>query len=203
MRFSPFAVTTTAGPLLVKGSGTLTSDSDAVLANITKWIAEIATKTDVTVPDPFTIGPRMKIAIGADHAGYQLKDSLKRLLDEMGVPYEDFGTSNGQSVDYPDFARAVAEGVAGGRFDRGILVCGTGVGMAIAANKVDGVRSAPIVDIDTAKLSREHNDLNVLTLGARVLPESRAREIVRAFLQTPFEGGRHATRVGKIHAIEI
>ncbi len=118
----------------------------------------------------------MKIAIGADHAGYQLKDSLKRLLDEMGVPYEDFGTSNGQSVDYPDFARAVAEGVAGGRFDRGILVCGTGVGMSIAANKVDGVRSAPIVDTDTAKLSREHNDLNVLTLGARVLPGiTRAR----------------------------
>ena len=144
----------------------------------------------------------MKIAIAADHAGYQLKDSLKRLLDEMGVLYEDFGTSNGQSVDYPDFAKTVAENVAGGKFDRGILVCGTGVGMAIAANKVPGVRSAPIVDTDTAKLSREHNDLNVLTLGARVLPESRAREIVKTFLQTPFEGGRHATRVSKIHAIE-
>jgi ribose 5-phosphate isomerase B len=88
----------------------------------------------------------MKIAIGADHAGYQLKDSLKRLLDEMGVPYEDFGTTNGHSVDYPDFARAVAESVAGGRCDRGILICGTGVGMAIAANKVDGIRSAAIVD---------------------------------------------------------
>ncbi len=112
----------------------------------------------------------MKIAIGADHAGYQLKDSLKKLLDEMGVAYEDFGTSSAQSVDYPDFAKAVAEGVAAGKFDRGILVCGTGVGMAIAANKVPGVRSAPIVDTDTAKLAREHNDLNVLTLGARVLP---------------------------------
>ena len=144
----------------------------------------------------------MKIAIAADHAGYQLKDSLKKLLDEMGVTYQDFGTSNGQSVDYPDFARAVGEGVAGGAFDRGILVCGTGVGMAIAANKVAGVRSAAIVDTDTAKLAREHNDLNVLTLGARVLPESRAREIVKTFLQTPFEGGRHAARVGKIHSIE-
>ena len=144
----------------------------------------------------------MKIALAADHAGYQLKDSLKRLLDEMGVPYQDFGTSNGQSVDYPDFARQVAEGVASGAFDRGILVCGTGVGMSIAANKVPGVRSAPIVDTDTAKLSREHNDLNVLTLGARVLPESRAREIVKTFLQTSFEGGRHATRVQKIHSIE-
>ena len=144
----------------------------------------------------------MKIALGADHAGYQLKDSLKRLLDELGVAYEDFGTNTGQSVDYPDFARMVAEGVAGGRFDRGILVCGTGVGMAIAANKVDGVRSAAITDTDTAKLSREHNDLNVLTLGARMLPESRAREIVKTFLQTPFDGGRHSNRVQKIHAIE-
>lgn len=144
----------------------------------------------------------MKIALGADHAGYQLKDSLKRLLDEMGVSYEDFGTTNGQSVDYPDFAQKVADGVAGGRFNRGILVCGTGVGMAIAANKVDGVRAAPITDTDTAKLSREHNDLNVLTLGARMLPESRARDIVKIFLQTPFDGGRHAQRVQKIHAIE-
>jgi ribose 5-phosphate isomerase B len=144
----------------------------------------------------------MKIALGADHAGFQLKDSLKRLLDELGLAYEDFGTTTGQSVDYPDFAKAVAEGVAGGRFDRGILVCGTGVGMSIAANKVAGVRSAAIVDTDTAKLTREHNDLNVLTLGARVLPESRAREIVKTFLQTPFEGGRHSERVKKIHAIE-
>jgi ribose 5-phosphate isomerase B len=120
---------------------------------------------------------------------------LKRLLDEMGVLYEDFGTTNGQSVDYPDFAQAVAQGVGKGQFDRGILVCGTGVGMAIAANKVPGVRSAAIVDTDTAKLSREHNDLNVLTLGARVLPESRAREIVKMFLQTPFAGGRHHERV--------
>lgn len=140
----------------------------------------------------------MKIAIGADHAGYQLKDSLKKLLDEMGVVYQDFGTHSAQSVDYPDFAQAVAHVVADGQFDRGILVCGTGVGMAIAANKIAGVRSAAIVDTDTAKLSREHNDLNVIALGARVLPESRAREIVKTFLQTPFEGGRHAARVQKI-----
>lgn len=144
----------------------------------------------------------MKIALGADHAGFQLKDSLKRLLDELGVSYEDFGTATAQSVDYPDYAKVVAEGVAGGKFDRGILVCGTGVGMSIAANKVAGVRSAAIVDTDTAKLTREHNDLNVLTLGARVLPESRAREIVKTFLQTPFSGGRHGERVKKIHALE-
>src|SRR5215218_4249254 len=142
----------------------------------------------------------MKIAIGADHAGYQLKDSLKKMLDELGLIYEDFGTTSAQSVDYPDFARAVAEGVAAGKFDRGILICGTGVGMAIAANKVAGVRSAAIVDTDTAKLSREHNDLNVIALGARVLPESRAREIVKTFLETRFEGGRHAARVSKIEA---
>jgi ribose 5-phosphate isomerase B len=145
----------------------------------------------------------MKIAIGADHAGYQLKDSLKKQLDELGVAYEDFGTSSGQSVDYPDFARAVSESVAAGKFDRGILVCGTGVGMAISANKIAGVRAASIVDTDTARLAREHNDLNVLTLGARILPESRAREIVKIFLQTPFEGGRHLERVKKIQALEV
>jgi ribose 5-phosphate isomerase B len=144
----------------------------------------------------------MRIALGADHAGVALKDDIKRLLDERGIAYTDFGTSSAESVDYPDFAAKVASEVSAGRFDRGILVCGTGVGMAIAANKVDGIRSAPIVDTDTARLSREHNDLNVLALGARVLPESRAREIVKAFLQTPFAGGRHATRVGKIHSIE-
>ena len=145
----------------------------------------------------------MKVAIAADHAGYQLKDSLKKLLDEMGVAYEDFGTSSQQSVDYPDFAHAVAEGVAGGKFDRGILVCATGVGMAIAANKVAGVRSAAIVDTDTAQLSREHNDLNVIALGGRVLPKSRAREIVRTFLETRFEGGRHAARIQKIEGSKV
>jgi ribose 5-phosphate isomerase B len=144
----------------------------------------------------------MRIALGADHAGVHLKDSLKRTLDEMGATYQDFGTSSAESVDYPDFAQAVAVGVASGQFDRGILVCGTGVGMAIAANKVPGIRSAPIIDTDTARLSREHNDLNVLTLGARVTPEARAREIVKVFLETPFSGGRHANRVGKIHQIE-
>ena len=144
----------------------------------------------------------MHVALGADHAGFQLKDSLKRVLDELGVTYKDFGTTTAASVDYPDFAQAVAQAVSRGEFDRGILVCGSGVGMAIAANKVPGIRSAPVVDADTAKLAREHNDLNVLALGARMTPESRAREIVRAFLQTPFEGGRHVNRVKKIHQVE-
>jgi len=140
----------------------------------------------------------MRIALGADHAGFHLKDALKRTLDELGVAYQDFGTGSAESVDYPDFAQAVARGVAAGEFDRGILVCGSGVGMAIAANKVPGIRSAAIVDADTARLAREHNDLNVLALGARTTPEVRAREIVKTFLQTPFAGGRHATRVAKI-----
>ena len=144
----------------------------------------------------------MHIALGADHAGFHLKDSLKRTLDELGVSYQDFGTDSPASVDYPDFAEAVARGVANGQFDRGILVCGTGVGMAIAANKVPGVRAAPVVDTDTARLAREHNDLNVLTLGARITPEVRAREIVKVFLETAFAGGRHANRVAKIHQIE-
>lgn len=144
----------------------------------------------------------MTVALGADHAGYGLKDALKRLLDELGVGYEDFGTSSADSVDYPDFARQVADGVAAGRFDRGILVCGSGIGMAIAANKVDGVRAAAISDAESARLSREHNDLNVLTLGARLTPEPLARDIVGVFLATPFAGGRHEGRVKKIHAIE-
>ena len=144
----------------------------------------------------------MKIAIGADHAGYQLKDSLKKLLDEMGVAYEDFGTSNGQSVDYPDFAKAVAEGVAGGKFDRGILVCGTGVGMAIAANKVPGVRSAPIVDTDTAKLvARAQRSQRADARRARAPGVTRAgnREDVPA---DALRRRPARQRVKKIHALE-
>jgi ribose 5-phosphate isomerase B len=144
----------------------------------------------------------MKVALGADHAGFALKDALKQTLDALGVEHHDFGTSSSDSVDYPDFARAVAEGVAAGRFDRGILVCGTGIGMAIAANKVAGIRAAVVGDEETARLCREHNDANVLTLGARLLPPDRARAIVGAFLGTTFEGGRHMRRVDKIHQLE-
>lgn len=142
------------------------------------------------------------MALGADHAGLELKNALGRMLEELGVGYRDFGTSHAASVDYPDFARDVAAGVAEGRFDRGILVCGSGIGMAIAANKVAGVRAAAAADVESARLARAHNDINVLALGARLTPEARAREIVRAFLETPFEGGRHAARVHKIHQIE-
>lgn len=144
----------------------------------------------------------MHVALGADHAGFQLKDALTQALDEIGATYQDFGTSTDASVDYPDFAAAVATGVAGGRFDRGILVCGSGVGMAIAANKIAGVRAAPIGDVESARLAREHNDLNVLTLGARRTSPEEARAIVQAFLQTPFAGGRHQRRVEKISRLE-
>ncbi len=144
----------------------------------------------------------MKVALGADHAGFALKDALKSTLDTLGVQHHDFGTSTPDSVDYPDFAQAVAEGVASGRFDRGILVCGSGIGMAIAANKVPGVRAAVITDDESARLCREHNDANVLALGARLTAPDRAQAIVSTFLSTAFEGGRHTRRVDKIHALE-
>ena len=144
----------------------------------------------------------MRVALGADHAGVGLKDELKRELDALGVDYEDFGTNGTSSVDYPDFAAQVARGVSDGRFDRGVLVCGSGIGMAIAANKIPGIRAAAITDIESARLSREHNDLNVLTLGARQTDLARAAEILRIFLNTPFEGGRHVRRVEKIHQTE-
>ncbi|MEZ5286926.1 MAG: ribose 5-phosphate isomerase B [Vicinamibacterales bacterium] len=144
----------------------------------------------------------MRVALGADHAGVHLKDALKAELDALGVGYDDCGTSGPASVDYPDFAVAVARAVSEGRADRGVLVCGSGIGMAIAANKVPGVRAAAIGDLDSARLSREHNDLNVLALGARLTPAERAAEILRVFLSTPFEGGRHVGRVAKIHSAE-
>lgn len=144
----------------------------------------------------------MRIALGADHAGVELKDAVKRLLDDLHLTYEDFGTHSTESVDYPDFAARVARAVAGGDFTRGILVCGTGVGMAIAANKVQGVRAAPVVDLETARLSREHNDANVLALGARVTPADRALQIVKTFLDTEFQGGRHDRRLKKIAELE-
>jgi ribose 5-phosphate isomerase B len=144
----------------------------------------------------------MRVALGADHAGVDLKEALKPALEAHGVAFEDFGTSGTASVDYPDFAAAVARGVSGGRFDRGILICGSGIGMAITANKVPGIRAAAIGDPAAARLAREHNDLNVLALGARATALPLAVEIVRTFLDTPFEGGRHAGRVRKIHETE-
>lgn len=144
----------------------------------------------------------MKVALGADHAGFALKNALKEVLDRIGVDYDDLGTNSADSVDYPDYARAVAERVADGRADRGILVCGSGIGMAMAANKVAGVRAAVATEIKSARLSREHNDANILAIGARLTPPELAADIVRAFLSTTFEGGRHVGRIQKIHALE-
>jgi ribose 5-phosphate isomerase B len=142
------------------------------------------------------------IAIGSDHAGYHLKETVKAWLLGSGHDVEDLGTDRDVSVDYPDFAAAVAARVASGVSERGILVCGTGIGMAMAANKVNGIRAAPVVDLESARLSREHNDANVLALGARITPPGLALDIVRLFLGTPFAGGRHQRRVDKVMALE-
>lgn len=144
----------------------------------------------------------MKIAIGSDHAGFVLKESLRRKLEQDGHQVMDFGTNSAESCDYPDFAQAVAREVARQACDRGILVCHTGIGMAIAANKVTGVRAAPAQCEEEVRLTREHNDANVLTLGAHFLPGKRAAELVDLFLTTEFQGGRHSRRVAKIAQIE-
>lgn len=144
----------------------------------------------------------MRIALGADHAGFQLKEDVKRYLAAAHVPFVDLGTDSEASVDYPDYAVRVAEAVASREFDRGILVCGTGIGMAMAANKVRGIRAAPVTDLESARLSREHNDINVLALAGRLTPSDLAREIVRIFLDTPFAGDRHQRRLDKIASLE-
>ena len=144
----------------------------------------------------------MRIAIGADHAGVALKEHVKQLLTSRGIEFEDVGTLSTDSVDYPDFAETVGRKVASGEFDRGILTCGSGIGMAIAANKVAGIRAASIQDEDSARLSREHNDINVLTLGERNTDPAAARRIIELFLDTPFAGGRHQKRVDKINALD-
>jgi len=140
----------------------------------------------------------MKIAIAADHAGFEEKEKVKKTLDEIGVEYTDMGTNSPDSVDYPDYARKVGEAVAAGEFDKGILVCGSGTGMAIAANKYSGVRAAPCHDDLTAEMSRRHNDLNVLCLSADLLGEKLIHRMVEIWLTTPFDGGRHARRIEKI-----
>ena len=144
----------------------------------------------------------MKIAIGADHAGFELKESLRSQLEQAGHQVIDFGTDSTQSVDYPDYAGKVAHDVASGGAERGILVCSTGVGMSMAANKVNGIRAALGTVPDEVRLSREHNNANVLTLGARYLDAPKAMELVNVFLETGFAGGRHARRVAEIADLE-
>lgn len=144
----------------------------------------------------------MKIATGSDHAGLRLRREVVEHLEKAGHTVVDLGTQTDASVDYPDFARAVAEKVAHNDAELGILVCGTGIGMSMAANRVPGVRAAVCTDDFTARMSRAHNNANVLCMGERVIGPGQALSIVNAFLSTPFEGGRHARRVDKIHASE-
>ncbi len=143
-----------------------------------------------------------RIALGADHAGYRVKETIKKFLEEAGYRVDDLGTSSEESVDYPDYGRAVGERVARGESDLGILACGTGIGISIAANKVPGIRAAVAHDAMTARAAREHNDANVLAVGGRVVTDSQAIEIVRDFLAAQFAGGRHQRRIDKITDIE-
>lgn len=142
------------------------------------------------------------LAIGSDHGGFRLKEDIKTYLTEQGVTFRDFGTFSNESVDYPDISRAVAEAVAKGECERGIILCGTGIGVSIAANKVHGIRAALCHDTFSARMSREHNDANILTMGERVIGAGLARDIVNIWLKTEFAGGRHARRVQKIGEME-
>jgi RpiB/LacA/LacB family sugar-phosphate isomerase len=144
----------------------------------------------------------MKIAIGSDHAGYKTKEAIKPLLKKLNHTYQDFGGNSEDSVDYPDYAFKVAEAVASGLYERGILICGSGLGMAIAANKVKGIRAVTAHNETTAEMSRRHNDANILCLGARILSQAEVKKIIKAWLAAPFEGGRHTPRVDKISAYE-
>jgi len=144
----------------------------------------------------------MKIAIGSDHGGLNLKNVLIEDLKREGIPFIDVGCQTEDSCDYPDYALKVAELVSQNEVDYGVLVCGTGIGMSIAANKLPGIRAALAWEILTAKMSRRHNNANILTLGGRVTGPELAREILKAFLNEPFEGGRHLRRVEKIAEIE-
>ncbi len=144
----------------------------------------------------------MKIALAADHAGFEEKEKIKGTLDEIGVEYTDMGTNSADPVDYPDYARKVGEAVAAGEYDQGLLVCGSGTGMAIAANKVHGVRAAVAWNEEIARLARQHNNANVLSLAARYTTDEENKKIVKAWFSADFEGGRHERRLEKISRIE-
>jgi len=147
-------------------------------------------------------GVKMQIGLASDHGGFELKEAVKAFLKSIGADPIDLGTFSEDSVDYPDFAAQVAEKVSTGRFERGILICGTGIGMSIAANKFRGVRAALVNDLYSSRFSREHTDANILVMGGRVVGKDVAKEIVRIWLETPFAGGRHQRRLEKIEALE-
>lgn len=137
----------------------------------------------------------MKLAIGADHAGYLLKEQVKAFLKSKNIDFKDYGTFKIESCDYPEYAYKVGQAIVTGEADLGILICGTGIGMSITANKIKGIRAALVYDEQTAKLSRQHNDANVLCMGGRLTPEEEAKRIVDVWLNTSFEGGRHEKRI--------
>ena len=143
-----------------------------------------------------------RVVIASDHAGVEMKRRLREAMEALGISAEDLGAVSGESVDYPDYAAAVAGRVSAGTADAGVLVCGTGIGMSIAANKVEGIRAAVVTDEKTAALSRQHNDANIFCAGSRITPVVKIAECLKIWLQTPFEGGRHLNRVAKIAAIE-
>ncbi|MDF2564312.1 MAG: ribose 5-phosphate isomerase [Massilibacillus sp.] len=144
----------------------------------------------------------MKVTIGSDHGAVNLKEEIKKVLTEMKIEIDDVGTFGNEAVDYPDIAEKVADSVVNGRADKGIVLCGTGIGISIAANKIKGVRAALCHDVFSAKMSREHNDANILAMGERVIGVGPACEIVKAWLTSEFTGDRHARRVNKIMALE-
>jgi ribose 5-phosphate isomerase B len=144
----------------------------------------------------------MKVGIGCDHAGLELKKEITSFLKEMGIDCIDYGTNGPESVDYPDFGERVSEAVSKGELDRGVLICGTGIGMSIVANKFPGIRASLCNELFTARMSRLHNDANILVIGGRIVGRDLAREIVRVWFSTPFEGGRHENRLDKIRRIE-
>jgi ribose 5-phosphate isomerase B len=145
----------------------------------------------------------MFVVIGSDHAGLDLKTDVATLLMDLGYDYADYGTDTSQSVDYPDFGEKVAQAVSSGKADRGILICGTGIGMSIVANKFHNIRAALCNDLFSAKMSRLHNDANILVMGGRIIGKDLARAIVNTWMKTDFESGRHLNRLKKISLIEI
>jgi len=144
----------------------------------------------------------LRLAVGCDHGGFKLKEEIIKMLQDKGYEFKDFGTFSEVSVDYPDIALEVARAVQDGTYDRGILICGTGVGIGIAANKLAGIRAALCHDTFTARASREHNDANILTMGERVIGPGLAKDVVNIWLETDFAGGRHTRRIEKIAGIE-
>ncbi len=166
------------------------------------WLKESAENADdYTMSDSSFVEPGETVAIASDHAGFALKNVLKSDLQAMGYHVVDLGADDESSVDYPDFGRALAEVVASGKAKAGVLVCGTGIGISIAANRIPSIRAALVHNEMTAEMARAHNDANVMAIGARVVDETTARACLKTFFATPFEGGRHARRVEKLGAV--